>query len=37
MNIPAVIKKENIYGLQFHPEKSGIAGQKILSNWLNYL
>ena len=37
INIPAVIKKENIYGLQFHPEKSGIAGQKILSNWLNYL
>ena len=36
MNIPAVIKKENIYGLQFHPEKSGISGQKILFNWLNY-
>ena len=32
---PAVLKKNNIYGLQFHPEKSGNSGQKILLNWLS--
>ena len=25
-------KKENMYGLQFHPEKSGNEGLKILKN-----
>ena len=36
-NIPSIIKRENIYGLQFHPEKSGYSGQKILKNWIkNY-
>ena len=33
-NIPSIIKRENIYGLQFHPEKSGYSGQKILKNWI---
>jgi len=26
---------KNFYGTQFHPEKSGTAGEKILSNFLN--
>ena len=30
--VPAVIKKKNIYGVQFHPEKSGFSGEKILNN-----
>ena len=29
----AVIQKDNYYGVQFHPEKSGSAGEKILSNF----
>ena len=29
------IKYKNFTGVQFHPEKSGINGQKILSNFLN--
>jgi len=29
----AVIKVGRIYGVQFHPEKSGPAGLKILQNW----
>lgn len=29
------IKKENIYALQFHPEKSQTAGLKILENFVN--
>ena len=28
------IKKGNIYGTQFHPEKSGTQGLKIISNFL---
>lgn len=30
----SVIQKDNFYGCQFHPEKSGILGQKILQNFL---
>jgi len=29
----AVIQKDNYYGIQFHPEKSGAAGEQILSNF----
>ena len=30
---PSVIRKENIYGIQFHPEKSHHNGLKILENF----
>ena len=29
------LKKENFYGVQFHPEKSADAGEQILKNFLN--
>jgi len=32
LKIPAVVKLENIIGLQFHPEKSGKNGLKLLKN-----
>jgi len=28
-------EKENIYGTQFHPEKSGHVGHKLMQNFLN--
>ena len=31
----SVIQKNNIYGVQFHPEKSHQPGEKILLNFLN--
>lgn len=30
----SAMQKDNFYAVQFHPEKSGIAGEKILSNFL---
>jgi imidazole glycerol-phosphate synthase subunit HisH len=31
--VPAIVSKDNIYGIQFHPEKSGEAGIRILKRF----
>lgn len=33
---PVVFEKKNVFGTQFHPEKSWRSGLKILSNFVNY-
>ena len=33
INIPGIVNKGNVYGMQFHPEKSGVVGLKILKNF----
>ena len=37
INIPAIISKNNIYGIQFHPEKSQQSGKNLMINLLNEL
>jgi imidazole glycerol phosphate synthase glutamine amidotransferase subunit len=32
----AVLARENVFAVQFHPEKSGDAGARILSNFIAY-
>jgi imidazole glycerol-phosphate synthase subunit HisH len=31
----SIIKNNNVYGCQFHPEKSGVIGSKFLENFIN--
>ena len=33
ISITAIIKKNNVTGLQFHPENSGIEGLKFFTNF----
>ncbi len=35
INFPSIVKSGNIYGVQFHPEKSQGAGIKFIKNFLN--
>ncbi|MDC0522136.1 imidazole glycerol phosphate synthase subunit HisH [Candidatus Pelagibacter sp.] len=35
IEFPSIINKENIFGTQFHPEKSSKAGIQILKNFIN--
>jgi glutamine amidotransferase len=30
----SMVEKENVFAVQFHPEKSGETGLKMLSNWV---
>ena len=37
IEFPSVINKDNVYATQFHPEKSGKIGLKIIENFIELL
>ncbi|MBO3758105.1 MAG: hypothetical protein JTT14_03260 [Candidatus Brockarchaeota archaeon] len=34
VSFASIAKKKTVYGFQFHPEKSGTVGLKLLENFL---
>lgn len=35
VEVSAIVRKNNFLGCQFHPEKSGVVGEKILNDFIN--
>jgi imidazole glycerol-phosphate synthase subunit HisH len=35
--VPAVVRNGNVFGAQFHPEKSSRAGRQLLRNFVSYV
>ena len=33
-NFPSIVKKGNVYGVQFHPEKSHKYGLNLIKNYI---
>ncbi len=36
-DVSSIVWHKNTGACQFHPEKSGIAGQKLILNWINWI
>jgi glutamine amidotransferase len=37
IDFPSIVSKGNVFATQFHPEKSGKVGLKILKNFINFV
>ena len=35
ISFSSIVRNNNVYGCQFHPEKSGLIGSKFLENYIN--
>ncbi len=36
VTFPSVVAKENVIGVQFHPEKSSVAGARVIENFIRF-
>jgi len=36
-DVSSIVWHKNTGACQFHPEKSGVAGQKLIFNWIHWL
>lgn len=34
VDFPCLVREGSVVGTQFHPEKSGVVGQRLLRNWI---
>lgn len=34
LKYPSIVSRNNVYGVQFHPEKSGEVGLRLMRNWI---
>lgn len=34
--VPAIVTRNHIVGMQFHPEKSGTLGKRLLEKWIDF-
>ncbi len=37
VDFPCLVREGSVVGTQFHPEKSGVVGQRLLANWMGTL
>jgi imidazole glycerol-phosphate synthase subunit HisH len=37
VDFPSLVRQGSVVGTQFHPEKSGVVGRRLLANWLTSL
>ena len=37
VRVPAVVRRGNVYGMQFHPEKSSQAGERLIKNFVELI
>lgn len=37
VNLASVVRNGNVFGCQFHPEKSSKAGRRLLKNFMSYI
>lgn len=37
VDLPAIVRNGNVFGCQFHPEKSSRAGRQLLRNFVSYV
>jgi glutamine amidotransferase len=37
IQVTAAVWRDNIAACQFHPEKSGVQGQRMLRRWLRWV